>query len=150
MPLNPILVIEVFDCWGIDFMGPFPKSNSYEYILVADDYVSKWVEAIPSRINDHKVVIKFLKDHILARFGTPKAIISDQGVHFCNSPFSCLMEHYGVTHKVSTTYHCKPMAKLNWLIARSKAFLKRQSIHLRKIGLNGYSMRFGCTGRLIR
>ena len=78
IPQNAILVIEVFDCRGIDFMGPFPKSNSYEYILVAVDYVSKWVEAIPSRTNDHKVVIKFLKDHILARFSTPKAIISAQ------------------------------------------------------------------------
>ena len=64
MPLSPILVIEVFYCWGIDFMGPFPKSNKFEYILVAVDYVSKWVEAIPTWTNDHKVVLKFLKEHI--------------------------------------------------------------------------------------
>jgi hypothetical protein len=59
MPLNPILVIEIFDCWGIDFMGPFPPSFGFLYILVAVDYVSKWIEAIPSRNNDHKTVIKF-------------------------------------------------------------------------------------------
>jgi len=48
MPLIPILVIEIFDCWGIDFMGPFPPSFGFLYILVAIDYVSKWIEAIPS------------------------------------------------------------------------------------------------------
>ena len=44
--LNPILVVKIFDIWGIDFMGPFPPSNSFEYILVAVDYVSKWIEAM--------------------------------------------------------------------------------------------------------
>jgi len=46
MPLNPILIVKIFDVWGIDFMGPFPLSFSYLYILVAVDYVSKWVEAV--------------------------------------------------------------------------------------------------------
>ena len=64
MPLTPILIIEIFDCWGLDFMGPFPPSCGYLYILLAVDYVSKWVEAIPTRTNDHKVVLKFLKEHI--------------------------------------------------------------------------------------
>ena len=67
MPLNPIFVIEIFDCWGIDFMGPFPPSFCFLYILVAVDYVSKWIEAILSRNNDHKTVIKFLKENILSR-----------------------------------------------------------------------------------
>ena len=82
MPLNPILIVDIFDVWGIDFMGPFPMSFGHSYILVGVDYVSKWVEAIPCRSNDHKVVLKFLKDHIFARFGVPKAIISDGGTHF--------------------------------------------------------------------
>ena len=59
MPLNPILVVEIFDVWGIDFMGPFSHSFGHQYILVAVDYVSKWVEAILCRTNDHKVVIGF-------------------------------------------------------------------------------------------
>ncbi|XP_057808487.1 uncharacterized protein LOC131022964 [Salvia miltiorrhiza] len=67
MPLNNNLVVEVFDVWGIDFMGPFPKSSGYEYILLAVDYVSKWVEAIPTRTCDANVVIKFVQDHILCR-----------------------------------------------------------------------------------
>jgi hypothetical protein len=105
MPLNPILVIEIFDCWGIDFMGPFPPSFGFMYILVAVDYVSKWIEAIPSRNNDHKTVIKFLKENILSRFGIPRAMISDGGTHFCNKSFESLMKKYGITHKVATPYH---------------------------------------------
>ena len=92
MPLSPILEIELFDVWGIDFMGPFPNSFENQYILVAVDYVSKWVEAIPSRTNDNKVVIKFLKENIFSRFGTPHAIISDNGTHFCNRSFEALMQ----------------------------------------------------------
>ena len=102
---SPILVIEVFDCWGIDFMGPFPPSFGYLYILLAVDYVSKWVEAIPTRTNDHRVVIKFMKENILSHFGMPHTIISDQGKHFCNRPFGVLLAKYGITHKVSTGYH---------------------------------------------
>ncbi|RVW19079.1 Retrovirus-related Pol polyprotein from transposon 17.6 [Vitis vinifera] len=77
MPMNPILIVDLFDVWGIDFMGPFPMSFGNSYILVGVDYVSKWVEAIPCKHNDHKVVLKFLKENIFSRFGVPKAIISD-------------------------------------------------------------------------
>ena len=82
MPLNPILEVEIFDVWGIDFMGPFPNSFGNQFILVAVDYVSKWVEAVPTKTNDNKVVVKFLKENIFSRFGTPRAIISDNGSHF--------------------------------------------------------------------
>ncbi|KAI5316263.1 hypothetical protein L3X38_045439 [Prunus dulcis] len=85
-------------------MGPFPPSFGYLYILVAVDYVSKWIEAIPCRKNDHKTVLKFLKENVLSRFGTPRAIISDGGSHFCNQPFEALMKKYGITHKIYTPY----------------------------------------------
>ena len=75
MPLTPILIIEIFDCWGLDVMRPFPPSCGYLYILLAIDYVSKWVDAIPTKTNDHKVVLKFLKEHISSRFEVPRAII---------------------------------------------------------------------------
>ena len=105
MPLTPILVIEIFDCWGIDFMRNFPPSCGYLYILLFVDNVSKWVEAIPTRTNDHKVVLKFIKEHIFSNFGVPHSIISDGGLHFCNQSFENLLKKYGVTHKVSTEYH---------------------------------------------
>ena len=105
MPLNNNLVVELFDVWGIDFMGPFPKSGTFEYILVAVDYVSKWVEAIPTRTCDANVVIKFVQENIFSRFGFSRAIISDGGKHFCNKMFEKLMRKYGITHKVATPYH---------------------------------------------
>lgn len=105
MPLNLILIIEIFDCWGNDFMGPFPPSFGYSYILVAVDYVSKWIEVIPCRTNDHNTVLKFQKENVLSRFGTPRAIISDGGTHLCNKPFEAIMRKYGITHKITTPYH---------------------------------------------
>ena len=60
MPLTSILEVELFDVWGIDFMGPFPPSNGHNYILVAVDYVSKWVEAISCARNDAATVSNFL------------------------------------------------------------------------------------------
>ena len=86
-------------------MGSFPMSFGYSYILVGVDYVSKWVEAIPCNRNDHRVVLKFLKENIFSKFGVPKAIISDGGTHFCNKSFEILLAKYGVKHKVATPYH---------------------------------------------
>ena len=105
MPLNPILVVDIFDVWGIDFMGSFPTYFGYSYILVGVDYVSKWVEAIPCKTNDHRVMLKFLKKNVFSIFGVPKAIISSGGTHFCNKPFENLLARYGVKHKVATPYH---------------------------------------------
>ena len=102
MPLNPILIVDLFDVWGINFMGPFPMSFGYSYILVGVDYVSKWVEAISCKSNDHRVVLKFLKENIFSRFGVPKAKINDGGTHFCNKSFETLLAKYGVKHKVAT------------------------------------------------
>ncbi|GJR32643.1 reverse transcriptase domain-containing protein [Tanacetum coccineum] len=76
MPLNNIQVCKIFDIWGIDFMGPFPKSYKFEYILVDVDYISKWAKAQALPTNDAQVVITFLKK-LFCRFGMPKALISD-------------------------------------------------------------------------
>nr|GFA02694.1 reverse transcriptase domain-containing protein [Tanacetum cinerariifolium] len=112
MPQNFIQICEIFDVWGIDFMGPFSSSKGNKYILVAVDYLSKWVEAKALPTNDARVVVKFLKS-LFSRFGTPKAIISDRGTYFCNDQFSKVMEKYGVTHRLSTTYHPKQVAMLS-------------------------------------
>ncbi|XP_056856781.1 uncharacterized protein LOC130506167 [Raphanus sativus] len=105
MPQNPILEVEVFDVWGIDFMGPFPSSFGNKYILVAVDYVSKWVEAIASPTNDSRVVLKMFKSIIFPRFGVPRVVISDGGSHFINKLFESLLKKKGVKHKVATPYH---------------------------------------------
>nr|GEZ65220.1 reverse transcriptase domain-containing protein [Tanacetum cinerariifolium] len=104
MPQNSIQVCETFDVWGIDFMGPFSSSRGNKYILVAFDYLSKWVEAKALPTNDARVVCKFLKN-LFARFGTLRAIISDGGTHFCNDQFAKVMQKFGVTHRLATPYH---------------------------------------------
>ena len=86
-------------------MGPFPQSFGNLYILLAVYYVSKWVEAIACKVNDHKFVLKCLREHIFSRFGMLKAIISDNRKHFCNQPFEVLVKKYGVVHRLSTSYH---------------------------------------------
>ena len=105
MPQTPIFSVEILDVWGIDFMGPFPSSHGFNYILLTVDYVSKWVEAKATRTNDSKVVVDFVKTNIFARFSMPQVIISDEGSQFCNRTIEALLKNYNVTHKVSTPYH---------------------------------------------
>lgn len=97
--------MEVFDYWGIDFIGPLPSSFSHEYILLVVEYVSRWVETISAQHADAKIVIKFLKRNIFCRFDTPRILISDGGMHFCNSQLKRVLEHYDVKHRVATAYH---------------------------------------------
>nr|GEU68126.1 reverse transcriptase domain-containing protein [Tanacetum cinerariifolium] len=104
MSQNVIQVCEIFDVWGIDFIGPFPSLRGNRCILVAVDYLSKWVEAKALPTNDARVVVKFLKS-LFTRFRTPRAIISDRGTHFCNDKFAKVMSKYRVTHRLATTYH---------------------------------------------
>ncbi|GJS05323.1 reverse transcriptase domain-containing protein [Tanacetum coccineum] len=103
MPQNSIQVYEIFDIWGIDFMGSFPSSRGNKYILMAVDCLSKWVKVKALPTNDARVVCKFLKT-LFSRFGAPRAIISDRGTYFCNDQFAKVMLKYGVTHRLSTVW----------------------------------------------
>ncbi|CAN6694807.1 unnamed protein product [Malus baccata var. baccata] len=105
MPQKSILIVELFDVWGIDFMGTFPSSHGNQYILVAVEYVSKWVEAIAAPTNQGSVVLRFLQGVIFLRFGIPRVILSDGGKHFINKPFANLLAKYGINHHVATPYH---------------------------------------------
>ena len=105
MPLNSNFEVELFDVWGIDFMGPFPKSKDCEYILVIVDYVSKWVEALPCRAADDKHARKMFHEIIFPRFGTPRMVISDGGSHFINQTFRNFLKELGVKHNIATPYH---------------------------------------------
>nr|GFA77606.1 reverse transcriptase domain-containing protein [Tanacetum cinerariifolium] len=90
--------------YGASYTAKKVFDSGNKCILVAVDYLSKWVEAKALPTNDARVVIKFLKS-LFSRFGTPKAIISDRGTQFCNDQFSRIMAKYGVTHRLSTAYH---------------------------------------------
>ncbi|CAN6687791.1 unnamed protein product [Malus baccata var. baccata] len=137
MPQNPILYVEIFDVWGIDFMGPFPSSHGFLYILLAVDYVSKWVEAKATRTNDSKVVAEFVKSNIFARFGMPRVLISDGGSHFCNRTIEALLKKYNVTHRVSTPYHPQTsgQAEAHWAVRKFNMDVDVAGIH-RKLQLN--------------
>jgi len=132
MLLNPILVVEIFDVWGINFMGPFPISHGYEYILVAVDYVSKWIEAVACKINDHKVVIKFLKENVFSCFDFPCAIISDGGKHFCNRTFEALMRKYCINHRVATPYQPQTSGQVEVFNRAIKTILEKTTNTTRK------------------
>ncbi|KAK5846533.1 hypothetical protein PVK06_002824 [Gossypium arboreum] len=95
MPQTYMLSCEIFDVWGIDFMGPFPSSFGNKYILVVVGYMSKWVEAQALPTNDARAVVCFLKKKF-SQFGTPRLIISDSGTHFCNAQFEKTLKKYGV------------------------------------------------------
>nr|GEV05566.1 reverse transcriptase domain-containing protein [Tanacetum cinerariifolium] len=124
MPQNVIQVCEIFDVWGIDFMRPFPSSRGNKYILVAVDCLSKWVEARALPSNDARVVVKFLKS-LFARFGTPKAIISDRGTYFCDDKFAKVMSKYGVTHRLATACHSQTSGQVEVSNRGLKRILKR-------------------------
>ncbi|GKE16727.1 reverse transcriptase domain-containing protein, partial [Tanacetum coccineum] len=97
--------------WGIDFIGPFPKSHKFKYILVAVYYVSKWAEAQALPTNDARVDVTFLKK-LFCRFRMPKALISARGTHFCNKIMENTMKRYGVNHRFSTSYHPQTSGKV--------------------------------------
>jgi hypothetical protein len=97
--------VELFDVWGTDYMRPFPKSGDAEYILVAVDYVSKWVEALPYQAADSKHAKKMFHEVIFPRFETPRLVISDGGSHFIDKTFQKFLAEYGVKHNIATPYH---------------------------------------------
>ena len=105
MPLQGILVMRIFYVWGIDFMEPFPPSFGNQYILLAVDNVSKWVEAIACPINDANTIVGFIQRNILSRFKALRTIISDEGSHFAEKLFEKLMSRYEVIHVMGLAHH---------------------------------------------
>ena len=125
VPLDSILEVEIFDVWSINFMGPFPNSFDNQFILVAVNYVSKWIKAVPTKTNDNKVIVKILKENIFSRFGTPRAIISDNGSHFCNRVFETLMRKYSINYKLSTPYHTQANGQVEATDRQIKLILEK-------------------------
>jgi hypothetical protein len=105
MSLTSSLQIDIFDVWGIDFMGPFPNSEGHEYILVAVDYVSKWVEDLPCRAADAIHSKKIFHEVIFLRCEVLRIVISDGGSHFIDRTFQKALSEVGVDHRISTAYY---------------------------------------------
>ena len=86
-------------------MRPFPSSNGYTHILVAIDYVTKWVEAIPTSSAVHNTSIKMLKEVIFPRFGVPRYLMTDGASHFIHGAFRKMLAKYDVNHRIASPYH---------------------------------------------
>ncbi|GJX15106.1 reverse transcriptase domain-containing protein [Tanacetum coccineum] len=123
MPQNSIQFSEIFDIWGIDFMGLFSKSPKFEYILIAIDYISKWAEAEALPTNDARVMINIFKK-LFSRFGIPKAL-KRYGVHFCNKKIEKVLKRYGVHHRFATAYHPQTSAQVENTNRALKRILKK-------------------------
>jgi hypothetical protein len=105
MPLTSNLQIDIFDVWGIDFIGPFPNSEGCEYILVTVDYVSKWIEALPSQVADAMHSKKMFHEVIFLKYRVPRIVIGDGGSHFIDRTFRKALVKVGVDHQITTPYH---------------------------------------------
>jgi hypothetical protein len=108
MPHQPVLQLEPFQKWGLDFVGPFKPTvaqTGNKYILVATDYCTKWVKAKALRDNTAASTTKFLYEYIWCRYGCPIELVSEQGSHFVNEVMQSIMQHYIVVHWRSTVYY---------------------------------------------
>ena len=106
MPHQPILPLDPFQKWGLDFVGPFkpPAARTgNKYIIVATDYCTKWVEAKALRDNTAASTAKFVYEHLWCRYGCPIELVSDQGGQFINQIIRELTHHYAVVHKKKHT-----------------------------------------------
>lgn len=95
-----------FEVVGIDHLGPFPKSDDgNRYVIVATDYLTKWVEveAVPDTSAVH--LVTFVNKHLVLRHGTPRLIISDRGTSFMSRTFGCALRDYGIEHAAASPYH---------------------------------------------
>jgi hypothetical protein len=131
MPLTNNLQIELFDVWGTVYIGPFPKLKNCEYILVVDDYVSKWVEAMPCKATDAKNSKKMFEEIIFPRFRAKRMVISDGGTH-------------------ATTYHPQTSGQAKISNKQIKNILQKT---INEWGLHGridYPMHYGLIERPIK
>ncbi|KAK1626725.1 hypothetical protein QYE76_001040, partial [Lolium multiflorum] len=163
MPMNYTLVIEPFDCWGFDFMGPFPSSEGNTHILVAVDYVTKWVEAIPTKSADGETSIKMLVEVIFPRFGVPRYIMTDGGSHFIHGGFRKTLAKYGINHRIASAYHPQTSGQVelsnreiksilgktvnksrkNWASKLKEALWAYRTAYKNPMGMSPYKMVYG-------
>lgn len=107
LPLKPVTVTGPFQQWGLDFIGEIhpPSSSQHRWILVATDYFTKWIEAIPTKNANHTVIMNFLQDNIFSRFGCPKRIVTDNAAAFKDRHLARMCEDTGVELVHSTAYY---------------------------------------------
>ena len=112
-----------FSVWGIDVIGKISlkSSNGHEYILFAINYFTKWVEVASYAILTMARVAKFIRSHIICRYGVPHELIYDRGVHF-KGEVDTLIQEYGIQHHISSASGCRLMGHLRLQIRISRGF----------------------------
>jgi hypothetical protein len=125
MPLILNLQIDIFDVSGIDFMGSFPNSEGCKYILVAVDYVSKWIEALPYRAADAMHSKEMFQEVIFLRYRVPRIVTSDGGSHFIDRTFQKALSEVRVDHQIATPYHPQTSSQAEILNKQIKNILQK-------------------------
>ena len=117
-----------FSVWGINIIGKIsPKSSSgHEYILVAIDYFTKWVEVDSYAKLTAARVAKFIRSHIICRYGVPHELISDRGVHF-TSEVDILVQEYGLQHHRSSAFRPQTNGAVEAAIKNIKRILRKMA-----------------------
>ncbi|ONK72758.1 uncharacterized protein A4U43_C04F22860 [Asparagus officinalis] len=105
--LHPTSATWPFEMWSMDIVGPIspPTSKGHRFILAVTDYFSKWAEAIPLREVKTKNVIKFIKHHVIYRFGVPRRIVHDNGTQFISFGFQRFCDKFRIQSVASTAYY---------------------------------------------
>jgi hypothetical protein len=107
--LNPIIKPWSFRGWGIDLVGQInpPSRKGHKFVLLATDYFTKWVEAIPLKKVTSENMVEFVKEHIIYRLGIPQTIKTDQGAQFASSEFREFAESMGIKLLNSAPYYAE-------------------------------------------
>ena len=132
IPLNFILEVELFNVWGINFIGPFPSFRGNQYILVVVDYTSNWVEAIANPTNDSRVVVNLFKRITFPHFGVPRVPISDNETHFIKKKLEALFKKYGVHYKYGLGYYPQISSQFEISNRKIKFILQKMVVRPRK------------------
>lgn len=118
--LHPITPTGPFDKWGVDFVGPLPKSaRKNQYLIVATDYMTKWAEALPVKQATQDVAADFIFSHVACRFGCPLELVTDRGSHFVGGVVTALLSKLSVKHRKASPYY--PQA--NGLVEKTNGIL---------------------------
>ena len=132
MPLQPQVMIEPFEKWALDFVGPiYPMYRKKKYILVCIDYVTKWVEAKALFRATEKSVVEFIYEEIFTRFGVPREIVTDQGTQLTSKLIKELTMKYGIRHCKYSPYHPQANGKVESTNEVLEAILTK-TIHLHR------------------
>jgi transposase InsO family protein len=115
LPLQPVRVLQAFEKWTIDFIGPInatDKHSKSRYIITIIEYLTCWVEAIVVQGCSTDTTARFIFENIITRFECPRILTSDQGDHFISSTIDNITKKFIIQHQKSIPYHLQANGKI--------------------------------------